>query len=86
MQQVVFHESRFDAPSRTSNTTYVLFLNWISASTKITSPKLVARMPETLALGGSAIEVLHTRHLLYMSSYFSKTESESPNMEVLRLN
>ena len=49
---------------------------------KITSPKLDARMPEILALGGGAMEVLHTRHLLYMSSYFSETESGSPNMEV----
>ena len=50
---------------------------------QITSPKLEARMSETLVLGGGAMEVLHTRHLLYMSSYFSETSQEVPTWKSL---
>ena len=56
-------QSRFVAPSRTRRTTYFFFFNSISQwSTKTTSPKTEARMPEILARGG----VLQTCYIPYI--------------------
>ena len=59
-------QSQLVAPSRTSNTMYLFFLNlnFSMINKSITSPKLVDRMPEILARGGGAIEVLHTHTTL----------------------
>ena len=83
-------QRRFVAPSRTSNTIYLFDLSMISAcSTKMTSPKFEARMPETLALGGGAMEVLHTRHLvtrifILLIDRIRKSKHGSPSSELSR--